>query len=231
MCKEMHSEPKWHRDCPCCCEQGPQGIPGVQGPQGLQGVPGAQGAMGPQGIQGLPGLQGPKGDKGDPGQDCDCTQVARAYFNIWSQVDQNIGPNAALNNFVKFEGANATTADFDYSNTNITGEIKFLKAGKYVIKYTVDGLLSPPFPSPVPAWGVGLYKNNVFVSGSAQMGFNQSPDDNANSLSNGLIIDVKVNDLIKMLNISTNSITLKASHPEAVVPITSASLSVFEIVT
>jgi len=221
MCKEDH-----YKERCCCCIQGPQGVPGLQGPQGIQGVPGAQGIPGKDGMQGPQGLQGPQGE---PGKDCDCTEHASAYFNVYSNQDQNLDAFANANNFAKFEKSNLVSADFDISLANITGEVKFLKAGKYQIGYVVDGKLADPFPAPVPSWGLSLYMNDILLSGSAQAGFSQSPDDDTISLSGVVIVDVKQNDMLRLKNVTTFPIVLKSMHAELVVPMTSAAMFAEEI--
>src|SRR5260221_173357 len=205
MCKEHMND--YHRDCPCCCEQGPQGPAGLQGPQGIQGVPGAQGAMGPSGLQGSPGPQGPKGDAG---KDCDCSQMKEVpYINLYSNLDQVLDANGGATDMCKFEKINSVTApDFDITLAASQGQIKVLTAGTYVLQWFADGRLHSPFPSPVPSWGLSLYKNSVSVGGSSQVGFTQSPDDDSISLSAEVIIDLAVNDVLMLKNICKSSINL-----------------------
>jgi len=221
MCKEeMYHMP--------CCLQGPQGPAGLQGPQGVQGQSGPQGIMGPSGVQGPQGLQGPKGD---PGKDCDCSQVgSKAYFNLYSQIDQHLTASGGALDYCKFPSANAITApDFDISQSNVSGEVKFLKAGTYQIGYSVDGHLEAPFPSPVPSFGMGLYLNGNFVSGSAEAGFTQSPDDDSISLSCTVIIDVKAGDMLKLRSVSTSPVNLVSFHSDLVVPMASSTLFALQV--
>lgn len=226
MCKDQ-SNSMSYRDCPCCCEQGPQGPMGLQGPQGIQGVPGAQGAIGPQGIQGNAGAQGPKGDAG---KDCDCSQSnMAASFNIYSNVDQHLTPANSSTDFAKFEAQNYADANFDLSQVNVTGEIKFLKAGKYLVLYGTNGRLEAPFPSPVPSWGMGLFKNNVLVPGSIQAAFSQSPDDDSLCLNNEVIIDVMANDLIKLRSVSNNNVFLKSVDTDLLYPVSSVNMAAIRI--
>lgn len=67
-CHEHCAEPN---ECESCsCGRGPQGPRGLQGPQGkdgLQGPRGPQGPMGPQGVEGKQGERGPVGAKGEKG--------------------------------------------------------------------------------------------------------------------------------------------------------------------
>ncbi len=226
MCKDC--DEKYPRDYPknfpCCCVEGPPGPRGIQGEQGVMGQPGPQGIIGPTGPEGPRGLQGPKGD---PGKDCDCTQtgVHPAYLNLFSNLDQNLDANGGAVDYAKLESVNAFTSDFDFSNASINGDVKVLTSGTYVISIFVDGRLQAPFPSPVPSWGIGLYKNGVLVPGSSVAGFSQSPDDDAISMSKKVIIDVAVNDMFKLRNIAKNAIFLKSIHPELVTNVCSASMS------
>lgn len=223
MCYESNHD----RKCHCCCLQGPQGIPGPQGSQGIQGQIGPQG---PQGLQGIQGPQGMQGIQGEPGKDCDCENMNEVYLNMYSNVDQSITANGGVSDYVKFSSTNSITPpDFDISMANVTGVIKCLTAGTYVIHWTADGMLQPPFPSPVPSWALALYKNNVVIPGSAQAGFSQSPDDDAICLSGEVIIIIASGDELKLLNVSTLPIFLKAVHPELVVPMTSASIAIHKI--
>lgn len=226
MCKDDMSH-EYDRKCPCCCEQGPVGPAGLQGEQGVQGVPGAQGIMGPAGPQGPRGLQGPKGD---PGKDCDCSQAgSKAYFNLYSHLDQHLSPFGGAADYCKLPSSNSVSADFDISQANVSGEVKFLKAGIYKIGYAVDGHLEAPFPSPVPSWGMGLYLNGVFVPGSAQAGFSQSPDDDSISLSCAVVIDVKAGDLLKLRSISSSPVMLESVHSELPVPMASSCLFAVQV--
>lgn len=236
-----------HKCCCCYGPQGPQGVPGVQGPQGMQGVPGIDGSpglqgpqgpqgvagsmgpAGPQGPMGLPGIQGIQGIQGIPGKDCDCNQMKTPYANVWSQVNQSLSANGGGSDFVKYEGANSVSADFDISAANVSGQVKALKSGIYLVSWVINGQLAPPFPAPVPSWGVGLYLNGVYVGGSSSAGFSQSPDDDAESISQSVIIALAANDVLALKSVSSAPIELKAIHPELVVPITCASLVIARV--
>lgn len=220
MCKEDYE----YKRC-CGCQEGPMGPAGLQGEQGIQGVPGPQGVMGPAGPQGPRGLQGP------PGKDCDNSNrecvCAAAWCNVWSEVDQTIGAFNSATDYIKFEGQNEVSAEFDISNKNINGEIKFLKAGTYSVRYSVEASLQPPFPAPVPSWSMALFLNGNRVSGSSFGGFNQSPDDDIENAAGEVIIKVNVNDIIKIRNIVLNqAMLLKAVHPELNFPVTCANLNI-----
>ena len=240
------------------CTQGPQGVPGKQGIQGIQGVPGAAGpagasgatgaqgpagitgAMGAQGAQGVPGAQGPggvagpqgiQGLQGAPGKDCNNTDCCnKGYLSLYSISDQTLGANGSATDFAKLEalGVGVNTY-FDWSLAATTGIIKVLKAGVYQLQWDADGMLAPPFSTPVPSWGLALYRNGVLLPGSAVAGFSQSPDDDANCLSALINVQLAVNDTLQIKNISTAPIFLKSNHPELVAPMTSASFSALKI--
>lgn len=227
MCKD---EMKWHREYNDCCLEGPQGPMGPQGPQGIQGVPGAQGAVGSQGIQGPQGLQGPKGD---PGKDCDCSGqhdcCDKVYINLFSESDQQLSAFGGGSDFAKLDKTGVMTPDFDISLAATQGIVKFLKAGVYQICWDGNGILASPFPSPVPSWGLGMWKNGVFIAGSAIASFSQSPDDDANAIAAIFNVSISAGDILQIRNASTAAIALISSHPELVVPMTSASFSALKI--
>jgi Collagen triple helix repeat (20 copies) len=228
MCKEDMSY--YHRDCPCCCEQGPQGVPGLQGPQGIQGVPGPQGVPGQMGAQGPQGIQGPKGD---PGKDCDCSQVgALAYANIYAsnaQVVQAFNP-AAVGDQVLFDKQNAVSAgDFDLSQMSVSGDIKVLKHGIYHLQWQLQARITPPVPTPVPSWSFGFWVNGVLVPGSIYSGFTQAPGDDACHSTGDVIIEMKANDMLRLRNTSVSQVNLNPNVTGSVFPITIASINIEEL--
>ncbi len=213
MCKEeiRHNHHK-------CCEQGPQGIPGSQGPQGIQGVPGAQGAMGPQGIQGNQGMQG------EPGKDCEChDRACESYANVYATVPQTISKFGDPVDYVMFNGMNAVSAgDFDLTNVNALGEIKFLKSGIYNMSWLISAKITPPIPAPVPSWAFGFWINGGVVPGSVFSGFTQAPDDDASHSSGEVIVQVNAGDILKFRNASPSSVDISA----AIFPITIAAVNI-----
>lgn len=222
MCKEDGHK----KDC-CCCIQGPQGVPGLQGEQGIQGVPGPQGIAGQNGAQGPQGLQGPAGV-------CDAEECTRCckkcYVSLYSMTDQSLGVNGSATDFAKFEGVSAGTTDcIDWSLAASEGLIKVMESGNYIVQWNSNGQLTPPYPAPVPSWGLGIYKNGVFVPGTAEAGFNDSPDDDANFLANTIIMQINAGDSIKLRNVGSFAINLKSVHPEMVVPMTSASINFLKV--
>ena len=224
MCKDNNSE--YHRDCPCCCEQGPQGVPGLQGPQGVQGVPGVQGIPGQTGAQGPQGTQGPKGD---PGKDCDCSEGVLPYANVYASIAQVVQAFnvPALSDQVLFDKQNAVSAgDFDLTMMNANGDIKFLKHGIYHVQWQLQARILPPVPSPVPSWSFGFWLNGILVPGSIYSGFTQAPGDDACHSTGDIIIEIQANDVLRLRNTSVSAVNLNPSVTGSVFPITIASVNI-----
>ncbi len=226
MCKEDGHK----RDC-CCCIQGPQGVPGLMGPQGIQGVPGAQGATGSQGIQGVQGLQGPAGvwtPEQCQGKECDCP--VEPYLNVYASKAQTIQPYnvPAFSDQVLFDQQNANSGplDFDLSQANTSGDIKFLKHGIYHIQWQLQARISTPVPVPVPSWSFGFWLNGVLVPGSIYSGFTQAPGDDACHSTGDIIIEVKAGDLLRLRNTSISQVSLNPNVTGSVFPITIASINI-----
>ncbi len=217
MCKE-----EMHR----CCEQGPQGVPGLQGPQGIQGVPGPQGIPGQMGAQGPQGLQGPKGE---PGQDCDCEGSEMPYLNVYASAAQLVQPyNAgAVSDQVLFNSQNANSGalDFDVTQMNANGDIKFLKHGIYHMTWQLQARIATLI-QPVPSWSFGFWINGVLVPGSIYSGFTSSPNDDAAHSTGDVIIEIKSGDILRLRNTSINTVSLNPNVTGSVFPITIASINV-----
>jgi hypothetical protein len=207
----------------CCCVQGPQGIPGLQGPQGVQGVPGAQGIPGQMGAQGPQGLQGPSG------QDCDCLEVSLPYANVYASIAQIIQPYnvAQIADQVLFDKQNAVSLpDFDISQMNINGDIKFLKHGIYHLQWQLQARITPPIPTPVPSWSFGFWVNGVLVPGSIYSGFTQAPGDDACHSTGDVIIEIQMNDMLRLRNTSASQVALNPNVTGSAFPITIASINI-----
>lgn len=217
MCKEYKNN---------CCQQGPQGVPGMQGPQGIQGVPGPQGIPGQMGMQGPEGIQGPKGD---PGQNCDCAESEFPYLNIYASVAQVIQPyNAsAVSDQVLFDKKNTDSGslDFDLSQMNVSGDVKFLKHGIYHLTWQLQGRISV-LVQPVPSWSFGFWVNNVLVDGSIYSGYTSSPNDDAAHSTGDVIIEMKAGDMLRLRNTSVNPVNLNPNISGSIFPITIASICV-----
>lgn len=217
MCKDDH---EWHR----CCIQGPQGPAGLQGPQGIQGVPGPQGSQGPS------GMQGPQGMPGKDGKDCDCSQsISMPYINIYASVAQIVQPyNApAVADQVLFDqqNANSGAVDFDISQMNISGDLKFLKHGIYHMTWQLQARISTLI-QPVPSWSFGFWLNGILVNGSIYSGFTSSPNDDAAHSTGDIIIEVQAGDMLRLRNTSVNAVSLNPNIAGSVFPITIASINV-----
>jgi hypothetical protein len=183
--------------------------------------------MGPTGAQGPRGLQGPAG------KDCDCSQVVAAqmpYLNAFASVAQIIQPfNApAVADQVKFDAQNANSGalDFDVSQMNITGDIKFLKHGIYHMAWQLQARITSPVPSPVPSWSFGFWLNGILVPGSIYSGFTQAPGDDACHSTGDVIIEVKAGDMLRLRNTSVSEVALNPNVTGSVFPITIASVNV-----
>lgn len=221
MCDEMN-----HKCC-CCCIQGPQGVPGLQGAQGIQGVPG------PQGIAGQNGVQGPQGLQGPPGKDCDCPDrpcnCEFPFASVYASVQQTIQPfNApAVADQVKFDQQSALSSalDFDLSQMNVNGDIKFLKHGVYHLTWQLQARIATPVPVPVPSWSFGFWKNGVLVPGSIYSGFTQAPGDDACHSTGDLMIEVNAGDTLRLRNTSISIVALNPNVTGSVFPITIASVN------
>lgn len=226
-----------------CCEQGPQGVPGMQGPQGVQGVPGPQGvsgqtgAQGPQGLQGLvgpagpsggpPGPQGPMGPAGPQGPAGPSGSGTGPYANVYASVAQLIQPfNApAVADQVLFNQQNQVSAgDFDLSQMNITGDIKFLKHGIYHLQWELQGRIAT-LTQPVPSWSFGFWVNGALVPGSIYSGYTSSPNDDAAHSTGDVIIEVQAGDLLRLRNTSVSTVSLNPNISGSVFPITIASVT------
>lgn len=220
---------EYKKDC-CCYIQGPQGVPGLQGEQGIQGVPGPQGIMGPQGLQGVQGLQGPPGvcKPEDCHNECVCPQMP--YLNVYASNAEVVQAyNAgAVGDQVLFnqQNANSGALDFDLSQMNSTGDIKFLKHGIYHMTWQLQARISPPVPNPTPSWSFGFWLNGVLVQGSIYSGFTQAPGDDACHSTGDVIIEVKAGDMLRLRNTSVSIVNLNPNITGSVFPITIASINI-----
>lgn len=228
MCKEEHHKEEHHKHWTPCCLYGPQGPAGQQGPQGVQGVPGQQGA---QGIPGPSGLQGPPGPQGPAGKDCDCDhnecKCCESYANIWTELQQVLGPFGSATDTVLYQHQNAVSlADFDLSMMGITGEIKFLKAGVYRIAFNAEGKVSQPIPTPVPSFSFALWKNGILVPGTTASGFTQAPSDDTIQVCGEATVVVAANDVLRVRNASSNSTDMTPNTVGIVFPVTISALNI-----
>lgn len=201
----------------CCCENcicppGPQGRPGNQGIQGTQGIQGDLGAQGPAGIQGNTGAQGP------------CCQFPAGQVSVlsaYSTTDQDIPSLGAC----LFENLGVVTnTSFDVSMVGITGEITFLKGGNYLLSWTAEGQLTPPFPDPVPAWSLALHLDGIPIPGSCFSGFTLFPAELTDNTGGTVVVSVNAGQVLKLLNTSILPISLISSIPGSLLPEVSISI-------
>lgn len=197
------------RDCMCC--PGPQGIPGVQG---VQGVPGQQG------VQGLQGL---------PGKDCEKKEghCCNRYASVYSSIPQTIAAYNSGVDYVLFDKTSAQSlGDFDLTQMNVDGSIKFLKHGIYHLAWQLQARTTPPVPNPVPSWSFGFWINGILVNGSIYSGFTQSPSDDACHSTGEVQFEVFAGDVLKLRNTSASIVNLNPIVTGSVFPITIASINI-----
>jgi len=197
----------------CVCPPGPQGGIGPQGAQGPEGPGGPQGLVGPQGPQ---GIQGPQGVAGP------CCPLTGAFASVYSLVPQTIASSQP----VSLESVSATTSAFDLTNAAANGEVTVLQNGFYFVEWGLDGILTPPFPSPVPAWSFGIFVNGVLNPGSTSGSFSSSPDDIVTHNSGEVIIQLSAGDIVTLVNTSISSVNAVADPLGSAVPTVCARLNI-----
>lgn len=216
-----------HKDncCGCYGPQGIQGVPGLQGAQGVQGVPGVQGIPGQDGAQGVQGIQGiPGKDCDGSGKECECCE---RYCNIYGSPPQLLGAFGSATDTVLFQNQNAvSTGDFDLSMISVTGDVKFLKAGVYSIRWGAEAKVEPPIPSPTPSFSFGLWLNGSSVLGSVQSGYTQAPNDDTLPIASAVMITVAAGDLLRLRNASSLPVNMNPNTIGIVFPVTIASLNI-----
>ena len=196
----------------CVCPPGPQGATGLQG---------AQGVAGPQGIAGPTGATGLQGNTGPQGPCCQSTGGSVSVLNAYSTVDQQI-PSLGV---CLFNALNlVTVTSYDASMVGTTGEITFLKSGNYLLSWTAEGQLTPPFPDPVPSWSFSFFLDGVPVPGSCFSGFTLYPDELTTNTGGTVVIPVNAGQVLTLLNTSTLPVSLISSVPGSMLPETSVSI-------
>lgn len=200
----------------------------MQGSVGPQGNEGAQGSIGPQGPMGVQGPEGPSGIQGIPGKDCDKNCCCEIYANVFASIAQTIQPYnvGAVADQVLFTSQNSVSVgDFDLSQMNITGDIKFLKHAIYHISWQLQARIAVLI-QPVPSWSFGFWLNGVLVPGSIYSGYTSSPNDDAAHSTGDIIIEVQAGDLLRLRNTSVNIVSLNPNITGSVFPITIASINI-----
>ena len=221
----LASQPELRADCcctDCICPPGAQGPAGPQGISGLTGSPGTPGAPGVAGPQGLTGPQGPQGIQGLPGLQGACCPLTGSFTNVYSTTDQVVAPNA-----VPFmENISQTTTGFNLTTTAVDGHIIVNNPGIYSIQWGVGGILTPPFPAPVPAWSFGVAVNGVVDLGSTSGSFSVTPDDICTHNSGTFIVMLAAGDVVTLVNTSTNDVSLTAALLGSSIPVAAARISI-----
>lgn len=120
------------------------------------------------------------------------------------------------------------TASFDISMAPITGEITVLKNGVYQLLWSVDAIITPPLASPVPAMSFGIAVNNTIISSTTGANFAISPDDVCTHTTVSSLVVLNVGDVVKLVNTSTNSVTVISMLPasSSIVPVVSAQIDI-----
>lgn len=213
--------------------QGSPGIPGVPGTAGINGLNGStgsqgpkgdQGNQGPQGPQGIAGQQGIQGLQGIAGENCECNT---AFLSIYSLEDQTI--NSIQSAFMELVNINSSATDFDITLAPTSGEVTILKHGVYDIEWGFDGKLTPPYPFPVPAWALGIYRNGILIPGSVSGSFSITPDDLVVHDSAEFMLEFFAGDVIKLVNIGTMAVNAVATTAGVLFPIASVRLNILKV--
>lgn len=203
----------------CICPPGPAGAVGSLGPQGIagpMGPAGAQGLMGPAGPQGIPGIAGVTGATGP------CCSQAGTFTSLYSLTDQTLAPGTSP----ILEIVEATTVSFDVSMAAINGTVTVLKSGIYLMNWGIDGILTPPFNSPVPAWSFALYKNGVLLPSTTSGSFSITPDDICTHNSAESIVTLMAGDVVQIVNTSTMPVNAVSIINGSTVPVAAARLNI-----
>src|SRR5262249_44335234 len=146
--------------------------------------------------------QGPQGTQGPTGPQGPCCPVTGTYAVVYSLTDQTVMPGGSP----LLELLGPVTASFNVSMAPITGEVTVLKSGVYQILWSVDGIVTPPIPSPVPSMSLGIYVNNVLAPSTTGANFAISPDNDCTHTTVSSLVVLNAGDVVKLVNTSTNAI-------------------------
>lgn len=200
--------------------QGPQGKTGPQGVTGKDGESGSAGKAGPRGPAGLQGLAGPRGVQGEAGPQ---GITGGAVASLFSLANQSVSPGEV----VLFEGVNSVSFQtYDVSLAATSGRIVFLESGIYNISWEVEGKLTPPFPNPVPGWGLALYLDEVPVLGSCFPGFTQAPSGQAVHAGGRIAIEIVKGQTLTLQSVSVLPISLVSTNVAESLSTVSASIMI-----
>ena len=214
----------------CCCQScvcppgplgpvGPQGFNGPQGVPGLQGLDGLQGALGPTGPQGSQGLFGPTGP-------C-CSVPGVIYAGVYSLVDQQVPAGAAFT----YELVEAVSpGGVDISNASTTGAITVLNHGIYRISWSINTILTPPIPAPVPALTAAVLVNGFPLLQSSGANFAISPDVDCTHTSMVCFAELFPGDVLQLINSGFYDQTAITSLPlSTAIPVTSTQINISSV--
>ena len=192
--------------------QGQQGFIGLQGIQGIQGIQGFQGFQGQQGQQGSVGTQGFQGDQGFQGfQGRGVTPTyVTAYRDGSSSGAISLGTTTTTVPLVSTSIAAASSGSWSISGGGLVVPV----AGVYEIYYNlmVTGMSTSANVSATLVQGL----SNISASQCTQRANSIS---NILSLTNNVIINLSVNDNIKVQAItSTGTASSITSQPVYLTP-------------
>jgi hypothetical protein len=119
-----------------------------------------------------------------------------------------------------------TVADYDLSLAGTTGQITFLKSGIYSINWRAGGLLTPPFPDPVPSWSLTLYLDGAPIPGSSFAGFSLFPDEFTTNVPATTLISVQAGQVLTLQSTSILPVSLIADSTGLIVQPTSAAITI-----
>jgi hypothetical protein len=107
-----------------------------------------------------------------------------------------------------------------------TGDIKFLKAGVYLLSYGLQAKVSQPIPVPVPSFSFALWLNNVLIPGSTVSGYTQAPGDDTVHINGEVIVNIAANDMLRLRNASSSGVDMNPNTVGIVFPVTVACLNI-----
>jgi len=219
--------PCCEREChPVICISAPTGPRGGTGPTGpfSVGPSGPTGQSGPSGPTGARGASGPTGPMGATGGNS-----SQIHASVFASVPQNISSYnvPAVGDAVLFSSQDSVSGpgDFDLSQMNISGDVKFLKHGIYHLQWQLQGRVAPPVPQPVPSWSFGFWLNGILVPGSVYSGYTSSPNDDAAHSTGDVMLEVQAGDMLRLRNTSVSPVLLNPNIGGSVFPITIASIN------
>jgi len=153
-----------------------------------------------------------------PHHECRCPA---AYLNLYSLIAQPLASAAPA----LFEVIGVDSGDFDVSQANISGEIKIMKKGVYVINWGANAALQT-LAFPVPAWGFALYLNWCYCSRFCAGACSITPDEVVTHTSGLTLLELQVGDLLKLVNISNQPVATISAPVGLLQPIASVAMNI-----